>query len=86
MNALGEKLPVFSYVDKSEGVLASKKNLGAYQRERKYSVWQTILLMDAFKHLFGTSLPPVSALRGLGLRACNSCIPLKRLFIQHAAG
>lgn len=80
---------VFSWMqilDRNKSSLASKKALGAYQRERKAAVWQAILLMDAFKHLFGTSLAPITSLRNLGMRACNACTPLKRLFIQHAAG
>lgn len=74
------------YLDASNGVLVSKKSLGSYQRERKHAVWQTILLMEGFKHLFGYSFAPITALRGLGLRICNEITPLKRLFIQHAAG
>jgi 2-octaprenylphenol hydroxylase len=74
------------YLDASDGILVSKKLLGAYQRERKYTVWQTILLMEGFKHLFGYSHAPIATLRGLGLRICNEITPLKRLFIEHAAG
>ena len=66
--------------------LASSKALGCYQRERKSAVWQTILLMEGFKRLFSISLPPIPAFRSLGLRFCNQLTPLKRLFIQHAAG
>lgn len=73
-------------LDASDGRFASKRLLGAYQRERKHAVWQTILLMEGFKHLFGYSHAPITTLRGLGLRLCNEMTPLKRLFIQHAAG
>ena len=73
-------------LDVSNGELFSKKSLGSYQRERKHAVWQIILLMEGFKHLFGSSFTPITALRGLGLRLCNEITPLKRLFIQHAAG
>jgi 2-polyprenylphenol 6-hydroxylase len=64
----------------------SKKALSAYQRQRKYSVWQIIGLMSGLKTLFANPLPPVVALRGLGLGLCNRFSVLKRLFIAHAAG
>lgn len=64
----------------------SHRILSAYQRERKHAVWQTIALMQGLKTLFTNPLPPLVALRGLGLNACNHWSPLKRLFIEHAAG
>lgn len=73
-------------LDTIAGPLASSKRLGAYQRERKNAVWQTILLMEGFKRLFGYSLGPITALRAFGLRACNKLTALKRMFIEHAAG
>ncbi|MGC1182546.1 FAD-dependent monooxygenase [Legionella sp.] len=73
-------------LDATKGSLISKKALAAYQRERKYAVWQIIALMEGFKRLFSNSFAPVVTLRGLGLGFCNECIPLKRLFIQHACG
>ncbi|MBA2650460.1 MAG: FAD-dependent monooxygenase [Legionella sp.] len=64
----------------------SKKQLSAYQRERKHALWQIILLMEGFKTLFGLTFGPAVFMRGIGLNICNSLPPLKRLFIQHAAG
>lgn len=64
----------------------SNKMLGAYQRQRKHTVWQTIALMGGLKTIFANPLPAVSILRSLGISACNNLSPLKRLFIQHAAG
>lgn len=64
----------------------SSKMLGMYQRQRKVSVWQMIALMDGFKTIFSNPLPPIIALRGLGLNVCNRLPLLKRLFIEHAAG
>ncbi len=64
----------------------SVKVLRAYQRERKHAVWQTIALMGGLKSVFANPLAPVAALRGIGLSACNHLAPLKRLFIEHAAG
>ena len=66
--------------------LYSKKTLGSYQRQRKYAVWQTIALMEGLKAMFLNPLPPIAALRGLGLKMCNHFTPLKRLFIEHATG
>lgn len=62
------------------------KALGSYQRQRKQAVWQSIALMGGLKTLFASPLPPMVALRGLGLNVCNRLTPLKRMFIEHAAG
>jgi 2-octaprenylphenol hydroxylase len=64
----------------------TRKILRAYQRDRKHAVWQTILLMEGIKSLFLNSLPPIAALRGLGLNLCNRFTSIKRIFIEHAAG
>ena len=64
----------------------SNKKLGAYQRQRKYEVWQMIALMGGLKSIFANPFPPVAALRGLGLRACDKLLPIKRLLIEQAAG
>lgn len=58
--------------------------LAAYQRQRKYEIWQTILLMESLKALFSNPLSPIKLLRGFGMRFCNQITPLKRLFIGHA--
>jgi len=68
------------------GNIVSPGNLSAYQRQRKHAVWQSIILMEGLKTLFANPLSPIAALRGLGLRLCNQAMPLKRLFMQHAAG
>jgi 2-octaprenylphenol hydroxylase len=73
-------------LEKNNGNLVSNKVLGTYQRERKHAVWQSILLMDGFKRLFSSSSTPLSSLRKFGLHFCNEFTPIKRLFIQHAAG
>jgi 2-octaprenylphenol hydroxylase len=64
----------------------SNKTLAAYQRQRKYEVWQMIALMEGLKAVFANSLPPISALREAGLSACNALKPLKRFLIEQAAG
>lgn len=63
----------------------SNKTLKAYQRERKYALWQIISLMEGLKAIFANPLPPVTALRGIGLGFCNRLLPLKRIFINQAA-
>lgn len=74
------------HLDSSKHSQWSQKILSSYQRERKYAVWQTIALMGSLKTLFANPLPPVTALRGFGLNVCNHLSPLKRWFIEHAAG
>jgi 2-octaprenylphenol hydroxylase len=73
-------------LDKSSNKIITNRMLNAYQRERKYEVWQVIALMQGFKTLFSNTFPPIVALRGIGLQCCNSINPIKRLFIEHAAG
>lgn len=75
-----------SQLDANKAHTWSNKMLQAYQRQRKHAVWQTIALMGGLKTLFANPLPAITALRGIGLSACNNLSPLKRLFIQHAAG
>jgi 2-octaprenylphenol hydroxylase len=67
-------------------ILTSSKALGAYQRQRKHAVWQVIVMMDGLKTLFTSSFTTMIALRGLGLRISNHCLPLKRMLIAQAAG
>jgi len=62
------------------------KILGAYHRQRKFQVWQMIALMEGLKTIFTNPIPPVTTLRGFGLRACNNLTPLKRWFVEQAAG
>lgn len=73
-------------IDSSERSFDSKRLLGAYQRDRKNSVWQMILLMDGFKRLFGTSSMPLIQVRSFGLNLCNNLASVKRFLIQQAAG
>lgn len=74
----------FSLLDKNPGKLPLKKHLAAYQRQRKHAVWQTILLMQSLKALFGSQLRPIRLLRGVGLQCCDHIPLLKRLFIDFA--
>jgi 2-octaprenylphenol hydroxylase len=73
-------------MQQTPGKLYSKKMLGAYQRARKASVWQTIMMMQAFKEFFSLTTTPAPFIRSLGLRLCNEVSVLKRMFIEHAQG
>jgi 2-octaprenylphenol hydroxylase len=73
-------------LDKEPHCRWSQKTLRAYQRQRKYAVWQTIALMQGLKTLFSHPFPPIATLRGMGLHVCNHLPLLKRLLIEHAAG
>lgn len=70
----------------SHASLSSQQVLGAYQRQRKYAVWQLILLLESLKMLFTLPLPGLPALRNFGLKALDRCHPLKRLCIEFASG
>lgn len=73
-------------LDEKQLSLNAKRTLATYQRQRQAAVWQAIALMEGLKTLFLTPLTPIATLRGLGLNLCNRFNPLKRLFIDHAAG
>lgn len=84
---LADVITYLSYVDQSSpSVVLSKKQLQAYQRQRKHAVWQTILFLQAIKSFFGSSFAPLVGLRALGLMSCNQLPFLKRFFIEQAAG
>jgi 2-octaprenylphenol hydroxylase len=46
----------------------------------------TMLAMDGFKHLFGTTAPPVRWLRNAGLNLFDAATPLKNIVIRSAMG
>lgn len=73
-------------LDSTSSKIISKKMLGTYQRQRKYNVWQLIMLLQGLKSFFANPLSPIVAIRGLGISACNQLTPIKKLFIDHAAG
>lgn len=62
------------------------KLLNAYQRQRKYALWQVICVMEGLKMAFSNTLPPFVALRQKALSTCEHLSPLKRFFINQAAG
>lgn len=64
----------------------SQKQLGFYQRKRKYALWQVIALMQGLHVLFKNQFTPISLFRGFGLDVVNKVKPLKKLIIEHASG
>ncbi len=60
--------------------------LRRYERWRKGENLAMIMAMDAFKELFGTSLPPVCWARNLGLSLTDAAGPVKRLIMRRAMG
>jgi len=60
--------------------------LRRYERARKGDNMATMLTMDAFKHLFGSTVPPVRWLRNTGLNFFDTAAPLKNRVIRSAMG
>ena len=60
--------------------------LRRYERARKGDNLATMLAMDAFKHLFGSRVPPVRWLRNAGLDLVDAATPLKNLIMRLAMG
>lgn len=73
-------------LDSRPDALNSSRLLHAYQRERKYAVWQVIALMQGLKMLFTSPFSGVVATRGWGLEAVNRLTFLKKYLIEQAAG
>ena len=63
----------------------SYKILGAYQRKRKYEVWQVIALMEGLKTIFNNSLLPISIFRERALRTCDRWLWLKQWLINQGS-
>jgi 2-octaprenylphenol hydroxylase len=66
--------------------ITSLKVLRRYERWRKGDNLLMLGIMDGFKRLFGTSLPPVRLLRNLGLNLTDAAGPLKNLIARRAMG
>ena len=73
-------------LDKNQRQAVTKTQLLGYQRQRKYEVWQMIILMQSLKGIFSSTLPAIRLLRGLGLQCFNQLPLLKRLCIGIARG
>jgi 2-octaprenylphenol hydroxylase len=66
--------------------IGSLKVLRRYERWRKGDNLLMLGVMDGFKRLFGTSLPPVRLLRNIGLNLTDAAGPLKNLIARRAMG
>ena len=73
-------------VPKQPRCIPTERMTRAYQRQRKYALWQTILFLQALHRLFTHSFLPIKILRGVGLTLCNQLPLVKRLLIEHAMG
>ncbi len=72
---------------KNEGHDWSRKStLRGYERWRRGENQMMMSAMDGFKHLFGSSLPPLKLARNLGLNLVNNAGPVKELIVKHAMG
>lgn len=83
---LADIAALIAILERTHKVPWTRTVLGAYQRDRKYHVWQTIALMQGLKSLFIKPFPPVQAVRGLGLKLCNDLPFLKRFLVEQATG
>jgi 2-octaprenylphenol hydroxylase len=66
--------------------IGSLKVLRRYERWRKGDNLLMLGIMDGFKRLFGSTLPPVRLLRNLGLNLTDAAGPLKNLIARRAMG
>ncbi len=66
--------------------LGELRVLRRYERWRKGENMAMMLIMDAFKEVFGTELAPLRLLRNLGLSATDAVLPLKRRIMRRGAG
>jgi 2-octaprenylphenol hydroxylase len=68
------------------------QDVGAFNVLRRYERWRKadnllmLGIMDGFKRLFGTSLPPIPLLRNIGLTLTDTARPLKNLIARRAMG
>jgi len=69
---------------------SQQRDFGDYHELRRYERWRKghnlfmLKLMEGFKQLFGTAVPPW--IRSMGLNLTNKATPLKKLIIQRAMG
>jgi 2-octaprenylphenol hydroxylase len=60
--------------------------LRRYERARKGDNLAMMTAMDAFKHLFGSRLPPLRWIRNAGLDLVDAAQPLKNRIMRQAMG
>lgn len=83
---LADLTAYLALLSQQSGQWPSKNPLAAFQRQRKYAVWQVIILMQALKELFSSDFLPLRMLRGFGLSCCDHLPMIKRLLIEQAIG
>jgi 2-octaprenyl-6-methoxyphenol hydroxylase len=66
--------------------IAHPELLERYARWRRLDNLMLAAVTDGLNHLFSNSLPPLRAMRDLGLATVNRMPPLKRLLMRHAMG
>lgn len=66
--------------------IAHPELLERYERWRRIDNLTLAAVTDGLNRLFSNSLPPLRAMRELGLAAVNRVPPLKRLLMRHAMG
>lgn len=71
---------------------AAHRDIGALRALRRYERWRKgdnllmMMVMDGFKHLFGSSLPPVKLARSAGMNLFNHSNLIKNQIMYHAMG
>lgn len=60
--------------------------LRRYERDRKGEILAMIAIMEGFKRLFGSRLPPLRWARSLGLDLTDHLLPVKALIMRRAMG
>ena len=71
---------------------AAQKDIGATRVLRRYERWRKgdnlvmMMALDGFKHLFGSSLPPVKLVRNAGMHLFNHSNLIKNHIMYHAMG
>ncbi len=80
----------FADIDCLQQVLAGRNfhyvNLRRYERAVKGRNLAMKLSLEGIKHIFGSQIGPVMAMRRHGLRWVNHCLPLKISFMRQALG
>ena len=66
--------------------LGSAALLQAYQRKRRIDNMSMVAVTDGLVRLFSNNVPPVRALRRIGLKAVSKLKPAKQFFMRQAMG
>jgi 2-octaprenyl-6-methoxyphenol hydroxylase len=65
---------------------AGLASLRRYERWRRFDAASSTFVMEALNRLFANDIGPLRVLRGIGLGVVDRMTPLKRLFVEEAAG